>query len=147
MTHGKRSAIAGVVLTASLLTLSLPQALALDAGVMTISEEDVMPFMTYINDADSQFSISKGTASVNAWVRGHTNVTTKCKVVVKLQVKSGTGWATVKTWTSEQNGQRASVNETLSVSSGKSYRAVTTVTAWSGSKSESKTITSDTVKA
>ena len=56
-------------------------------------------------------------------------------------------WDTVETWSVEETGQRATISQTASVTSGTTYRAVATVTVWSGSQSETQTLTSDTVKA
>lgn len=101
--------------------------------------------MTYIAGADCTLSIQGGIADVDAYVVG--NGTTKCEIIVELQEKSFLSWDPVASWSDAQNGRRAAVNESVKVTVGKSYRTVTTVTVWSGTESESKTLTSGTYRA
>lgn len=108
----------------------------------------IMPRMTYIKDADCTLTLSSTSASVYAYVNGYANTATKCEVTVELQERSLLFfWDTVETWSVEETGQRATISQTASVTSGTTYRAVATVTVWSGSQSETQTLTSDTVKA
>ena len=74
-------------------------------------------------------------------------MTTKCKIVVELQEKSFLVWDTIETWSDEQAGRRAEINESVEVTEGNRYRTVTTVTVWSGAASETKKITSETIAA
>lgn len=107
-----------------------------------------MPCMEYINDSDCQFSISGSTANVYAFVSGASSLVTKCEITVELQERSLLFfWDTVETWTCSKSGYEAELEETASVTSGTTYRAVATVTVWSGSQSETQTLTSETVKA
>lgn len=137
----------GICLTVCLLTISVPQAYALNDTTSSAVQGDVELYMTYINDADCTFSISNGTAKINAWVRGQSGNSTKCQIVVNLQEKSGLSWKTVQTWSDTQNGRKATVNASQKVTSGKNYRITATVTVWNGSKSESKPMTSKTLTA
>ena len=50
-------------------------------------------------------------------------------------------------WSDDQNGRKASISGSYSVSSGKTYRVSAVVTAYKGSLSESKTMISKTIKA
>lgn len=111
------------------------------------AQPEVMPRMTYINDADCYFYIEDCVASVDAFVRGYPSTATKCEIVVELQEKSSLRWKTIETWSDEQEGRRAEVNESAEVTEGNSYRTVTTVTVWSGTDSETKTLTSKTINA
>ena len=111
------------------------------------AQPEVMPRMTYINDADCYFYIEDCVASVDAFVRGYPSIATKCEIIVELQEKSFLRWETIETWSDEQGGRRAEVNESAEVTEGNSYRTVTTVTVWSGTDSETKTMTSESITA
>ena len=127
-----KTLISGVCLSASLLAAAMPQAMALEDSAHTeqtcAAQTIVAPCMDYINDADITFSISGGKAYVDGWVRGQNG-------------------STVKTWSDDQNGRKASISGSYSVSSGKTYRVSAVVTAYKGSLSESKTMISKTIKA
>lgn len=107
----------------------------------------IMRRMDYSYDADYDFVISNGKAVMYAIVRGHSAKATKCEVTVELQEKGLLFWDTVKSWTSAQNGRNADVDVSYAVTTGKTYRMVTTVTVWSGSASETRTMTSEALKA
>lgn len=102
---------------------------------------EVMPIMEYINSVDCLFSVKDQTASVMAFVTGHSSAT-KSRIVVELQEKSGNSWKTIKTWRDTQNGYRAEIDGSKKVTKGKSYRVVTTATVWKGSDSETRKMTS-----
>ncbi|MGO5027786.1 MULTISPECIES: hypothetical protein [Agathobaculum] len=143
----RKMLVSGLCLTACLLATNVPQAYALNDTTSSAVQGDVELYMTYINDADCTFSISNGTAKINAWVRGQSGNSTKCQIVVNLQEKSGLSWKTVQTWSDTRNGRKATVNASQKVTSGKSYRVTATVTVWNGSKSESKPMTSNPLTA
>ena len=66
----------------------------------------------------------------------------------ELQEKaSAYAWTLVDSWTDQQNGDWAEVDETASVTPGNTYRVKVTVTVWAGSQSESQTFYSDEVTA
>jgi len=140
-----KTLISGVCLSASLLAAALEDSAHTEqtCAAQTI----VAPCMDYINDADITFSISGGKAYVDGWVRGQNGIATRCKITANLQVKNGLSWSTVKTWSDDQNGRKASISGSYSVSSGKTYRVSAVVTAYKGSLSESKTMISKTIKA
>ena len=144
-----KTLISGVCLSASLLAAAMPQAMALEDSAHTeqtcAAQTIVAPCMDYINDADITFSISGGKAYVDGWVRGQNGIATRCKITANLQVKNGLSWSTVKTWSDDQNGRKASISGSYSVSSGKTYRVSAVVTAYKGSLSESKTMISKTM--
>lgn len=110
-------------------------------------QTEIMPRMTYINDAKCYFYIEDSVASVEAFVRGYPSTATKCEITVELQEKSFLRWKTIETWSDEQDGSRADIYESVEVTEGNSYRTVTTVTVWSGTESETKSLTSDTIVA
>lgn len=108
---------------------------------------DVAPCMEYIMNANQQFSVTKGVAQMSATVSGHAGIATKCRVTIELQEKGLLFWSTVDTWSTTVDDRYASFSKNCPVTSGKTYRMVATVTVWSGSLSESQTLTSKTVKA
>ncbi len=110
--------------------------------------QDITPYFLYIKGQDCILDISGRTAYINAWVSGQTSVATKCKIRAELQEKaSAYAWTLVDSWTDQQNGDWAEVDETASVTPGKTYRVKVTVTVWAGSQSESKTFYSNEVEA
>ena len=128
-----------------LIAFPMPQAMA--AVYATAGAGEIMPMMEHIYDADSDFVISDGKANMYAMVRGHSAEATKCEVTVELQEKGLLFWDTVESWTVTENGRRAEVDVSHKVIAGETYRMVTTVTVWSGSESETKTITSGAIEA
>ena len=84
---------------------------------------------------------SDGTAVINTSVTGKSN-TTKCKIVLKMQVKNGSSWITVESWTVEKNSRTVSTRNTMKTESGKTYRAQATMTVWMDGVAETKTVTS-----
>lgn len=140
----KKSFAAALCLVMCLVAFPVPQAMA--AAPDATVESEIMPRMQYIYDADLDFSVSNGTAYLYAVVNGHSAVATKCEVTIELQKKGLLFWDTVETWTSTENGRRAEVDVSCGVTAGGTYRAVATVTVWSGSDSETQTMTSDTLR-
>ncbi len=106
---------------------------------ITFQEGEITPYMTYIVDTMCSFTIDNGVATVDCWVKGDYLDATKSKVIVELQVKSGSGWLPVGLWTDTQNDYMAWVTESQSVTEGQVYRVKFTVTVWEGSQSETKT--------
>ena len=87
------------------------------------------------------------TAKVNAWVEGRTDVT-RTEVTVELQEQYLLFfWKTIDSWSNNSNSSYCRVSASTSVTSGKTYRAVATVTAWAGSDSETQTMTTETTVA
>lgn len=111
------------------------------------SNYDVAPCMEYIMNANQQFSITNSVAQMYATVSGHAGVATKCQVTIELQEKSLLFWSTVATWSTTVADRYASLTKNCTVTSGKTYRMIATVTVWSGNLSESQTLTSKTMKA
>lgn len=132
--------------------LALCLALCLSSGAVYATETTVRqngeggigPYATYIRDKDCKLTLIGKTATARAWVEGQDSVVTKTEVVVELQEKSGSAWKTLDTWSDAQNGsQRATASGTYTATPGRTYRAVATVTAWSGRLYETMTLTSE----
>lgn len=122
-------------------------AAAVSALSVATNATEFAPCALYIQDTRCTFDVTNRTAKVYGMVKGQLGVVNRCRVVVTLEEKTGSTWKNVATWTDEADGQRASVSETKAVTAGKTYRAKAVVTAWSGSKSETKTILSPEKKA
>lgn len=142
----KRSLIALLCVLACLTVFPVQRAMAADVAVVSESSE-VMPLMEYIYDAKHDFYISGGRANIYAMLRGNSSLATKCAITVELQEKGILFWNTVESWSAVEYGRSAELSVSQVVTSGKSYRIVTTVTVWSGTDSETQTLTSDSTKA
>lgn len=137
----KKCVAAALCLAVCLAALPMPRAMAAD----TNAGSEIMPMMEYINTADCDFSISGGVASLYAVVSGYSGVT-KCEITVELQEKGLLFWDTVETWECAENSRRAEIDVSHKVTSGEKYRMVATFTVWSGTESETQTMTSKTAE-
>lgn len=87
-----------------------------------------------------------GNATVNYSVYGYQGTTTLVEISANLQQYSGSRWVTLKTFTAESGSHRTSLCEAFSVTKGYSYRVQATIKAYSGSASETQTVTSNETK-
>ncbi len=110
-------------------------------------DEALQPMMEYIMNATVDFNIPGSTANTYVYASGNPAEVTKCEIVVELQKKNLLSWEHVETWCVVRDGYRTSLSKTKAVISGKTYRVVATVTMWSGTDTETKTITSNAVQA
>ena len=138
----KKCVAAALCLAACLAAFPMPRAMAADAN----AGSEIMPMMEYINTVDHEFTISGGVANLYAVVSGYSGVT-KCEITVELQEKGLLFWDTVETWECTENSRRAEIDVSHRVTSGEKYRMVATFTVWSGTESETQTMTSKTVEA
>ena len=85
-------------------------------------------------------SISKGliSTSVYAEISGKENVTS-VKIKMELQKESSGSYSTIETWEQTFSGRNGSISESKLTNPLSTYRLKATVTAYSGSNSESKT--------
>ena len=121
-----------------------PRRLCRPAAQDTPVFEEIVPYSLYIKNQGCDLMISDRTAFIEGWVSGQTGRSTECEVRVELQQKSGSfAWILVDSWTDRQDGTRASVSETVSVTPGETYRVKAVVTVWAGSDSETATIYSE----
>ena len=102
----------------------------------------VSPMFTYIIDAETQIFInSSGKATVETYLTGNNQVTSTRAIINLQQYKNGR-WTTIKTWNESSSTRILNFSSTYYVTSGYSYRVQSTVTAYSGTNSESTTLTS-----
>lgn len=142
-----RKIIANVLLIAMFFvctpTISMAEVLD-DSNQMKL----LSPRLTYIVDAMADLEITGTTATVDCWVRGSYSTATKAKIIVELQLESGTdNWIAHATWVDTQNDYEAAVYETKGVKTGQNYRVKVTATVWEGSQSETVTFFTDEVTA
>lgn len=145
MNSKMKKTAATVCLGAAVLALTPAVSMAETAmkPVNAQTENAISPYMLYIRQTTSVLSISGTTATVDCSTLGVVGEATKAKIVAELQVKNGSSWTTVETWTDTQNSYRASVYEAYSVTKGKTYRVKATATVWEGSQSEIQTVFSN----
>lgn len=138
-----KKAAAVICLGAAVLT-SVPAVSLAETAVEPVSQQggEIAPRMQYISDARCGLRIEGTTATVDCWVNGHVLTATKAKVIAELQLKNGSSWLPVAIWTDTQDGFKARVYETKTVSNG-TYRVKATVTVWEGSQSETQTFFTD----
>ena len=94
--------------------------------------------LTYIDSYGG--SIEKGLLStkVNAYINGKSGVT-KVKIKMELQKLSGGSYSTIETWEQTFNSGYGSMSKSKTTNPLSTYRLKATVTAYSGSYSESQT--------
>lgn len=145
MNSKMKKTAATVCLGAAVLALTPAVSMAETAmkPVNAQTENAISPYMLYIRQTTSVLSISGTTATVDCSTLGVVGEATKAKIVAELQVKNGSSWTTVETWTDTQNSYRASVYEAYSVTKRKTYRVKATATVWEGSQSEIQTVFSN----
>lgn len=113
------------------------------ANITELNDEVVIsPMFTYISMAEAEIFInSSGKATVETYLTGNSKVTST-KATIKLQQYRGGSWTTIKTWDESRNSRILNFSSTYYVSSGYEYRVQSIVTAYSGTQSESTTLTS-----
>lgn len=110
---------------------------------MKTPQSTLAPRMDYIAYASCNIYInSSGEATVKASINGYQDTTTKVTISAHLQQYKNGNWKTIKTFSSSKDSYRTNLSGTCSVSKGYSYRVQATVKAYSGSKSETKSVTS-----
>ncbi len=94
---------------------------------------------TYIEKCDCSLSHGLVTTNVSASIKGSSAVTS-VKIKMELQKLSGGSYSTIETWEQTFSGRSGSMDESKITSPLNTYRLKATVTAYSGSNSESKEI-------
>ena len=132
--HTKTKKILATICMGAVVLTSVP---AVAANPVSQQENEIMPYLLYIQNALCEFGISGTTANVECSVTGRSSAT-KAKVIAELQVKNGSNWIPVKIWTNTQDSYEAYVDESHPVTKGHTYRVKATVTVWEGSQSETQ---------
>lgn len=104
---------------------------------------EISPYMNYISRSSCTLYIdSGGRATTNCSIYGYQGTTTKVSITANLQQYKGGKWINIKTFTQNSNSHRTSLSETVSITKGYTYRVSAQVNAWSGSKVETRNLSS-----
>lgn len=105
-----------------------------------------VPYMLYIDSTSAALDISSGgTAQIETKLFGTASVT-KVSITAKLQQYKNGDWTTIKTFTKSKDSTSVTLSDTYPVTKGYTYRVQSTVTAYCGGASETRTVTSSEVK-
>lgn len=121
------------------------QALAaeINTAPVSVGTFTITPRMDYIVQANGSIYVdANGVATVKCAVYANDNLATRVEISANLQQYKNGRWITLETFTAESDSHRTNLTETYSVSKGYSYRVQATIKAYSGSASESRTVTS-----
>ena len=93
MNQKMKKLVASICMGAAVLT-SVPAVSWADTAVVPVNEQnnEITPYMMYLEDWGNALSISNGIATVDCWVEGNVIDATKAKVIAELQVKGSGGW-------------------------------------------------------
>lgn len=102
----------------------------------------ISPMFTYIHLAEAQMYIdTNGKATVTTEILGYSNVTSTKATVRLQQLRDDGAWITIRTWNENSSSRSLYFSGTYNVPKGYYYRVRSLVTAYSGSQSESTTLT------
>ena len=132
-------------LITALLVMLLLSSFAVPALASVVELKDgiiISPMFDYISTAEAQIYInSSGKATVSTDVFGNSSVTNISSTIRLQQYRNGS-WTTIKTWNESSNSRILNFSDTYNVAAGYDYRVQSIVTAYSGTQSESTTLTS-----
>lgn len=139
-----RKKILSLTLLCCFFCIASTQAFASEINAPVAYESDfISPHMNYIARANCNLYInSAGVATVKASVIGYQGTTTKTSIDANLQQYKNGSWTTIKAFPTSNGTCDASLTETYGISRGYSYRVQATINAYSGSSSETRTVTS-----
>lgn len=103
-------------------------------------ENGIMPLYNYIVDTDCSIDINGTKAVMTAFVKGNSNVD-KCQIKMTLQMRNGSTWDDVTSWTDSKSGTNMTVTHSHSINSNETYRVKVTFKVWNGSSTETTTKT------
>lgn len=107
-------------------------AAAIDPG-----ESETMPCYDYAESVAVSLDVSKGgTATATAEIAGYPGTTTKVSVYMYLERKEDGKWVTVESWSERTSSHSVTLEESVDVDSGYTYRVRTSCYAYSGTASE-----------
>lgn len=140
----KRTVVATILCGAVLTSIpAVSWAETASETLYNVSANEISPYLLLIENIECTLSISNETATARCIVSGDIETATAAKLVAELQVKNGSSWRTVTTWSEESASYKAELKETRTVISGETYRVKATVTVWEGSLSETQTVYSN----
>lgn len=107
--------------------------------VFSISAYAADSKLKYIQTASASINVGTLSAKVKTNVVGISSVT-KIKIKMELQKESSGVYSTVKTWENTYNSNSASMEESKLISLTGNYRLKSTITAYTSTDQETKTI-------
>lgn len=99
-------------------------------------EDTASPNYKYTSSCSSYLSISGTTATCISKLTGYYGETTKIVVTQTLQVKNGTQWRSVNSWTATYNSHACNFLNTRTIYSGNTYRVKSEYKVYAGSSYE-----------
>ena len=129
------SLVVGIIIALSLMSTAFAE-VELDKP-----EEPEVPDNPYTVIQTTQASLTKNnsTASVSGTINAAAG-TSKVTIKLELQVKSGSVYSTVKTWTKTAQSNYAKQTGSYSINSSKTYRLKATFTATKNGSTETATV-------
>lgn len=106
-------------------------------GKVQESNYEITPYMDNTLTSNCFLYInSNGEATTKCSISGYKGITTKVTITANLQQYKGGKWVNIKTFTKSSNAFSTSLNETVSINKGYTYRVSAQVKAYSGSSVE-----------
>lgn len=107
-------------------------AAAIDPG-----ESEIMPCYDYIRSASTMLEISEdGVATATVKITGYSGTTTGVHIFMYLEREENDKWVTVESWSERTSSHSVTLEESVDVDSGYTYRVRTSCYAYSGTASE-----------
>lgn len=94
------------------------------------------PRYAYINSSSTNLSISGGTATSIARIRGVSNLTTKVEIFAQLQQYRNNSWDTIESWSGAANSNTIALEKQAVVAKGFKYRLKSTYSVYAGANKE-----------
>lgn len=110
--------------------------LSVTVVAMPADDYGIAPCYVYTISSNADLSISSGTATASAKITGNAGAVTEIEVYTYLQQKNGGSWETVGRWYDTTTASSLTVNETMSVAKGYTYRVKAEYIVYAGSARE-----------
>lgn len=101
------------------------------------SESTIMPFYAYTDSVAVSLKISSsGRATAKVEVAGYPTMTTHIYITMYLERKESGKWVTIESWSDNVESDSLTLEESVVVQSGYSYRVRTSCYSYSGTEHE-----------
>ena len=101
-------------------------------------ESEIMPLYNFIRSTSCTIVINGTRADLSALVSADAD---RCQIKMTLQMRNGSSWEDVESWTSTGYGNSHDVKESYNIDPDESYRVKATFKVWNGSSTETVTKT------
>lgn len=102
-------------------------------------ESEIMPLYNFIEDTDCSIDINGTVANMIAFVSAP--AADRCQIKMTLQMRDGSTWEDVTSWTSSKSASEYEVERSYSIDPDESYRVKVTFKVWNGTSTETVTET------